>query len=150
MNSGLGLGWAAVLGVLQGLTEFLPVSSSGHLAIAQHFVPGFQQPGLLFDVTLHVGTLASVCAYFWKDLASLLFGRRGNPYSLSRAERARLLFLLGVATGNGQNGAAGGGEEGSEQRSLLELEAGIRRALKKYFQKAIERRPLILPVVIEM
>jgi ribonuclease J len=50
-----------------------------------------------------------------------------------------------IARGNGESGA----EEG-EQRPVLELEADIRRALKKHFQRAIERRPLILPIVIEM
>lgn len=51
---------AALLGVLQGLTEFLPVSSSGHLAMAQMLMPGFQQPGVVFDAMLHVGTAAAV------------------------------------------------------------------------------------------
>ena len=87
-----------LLGLVQGLTEFLPISSSGHLAIAQHFVPGFEQPGLLFDVVLHVGTLAAVCVYFWKDLAALVGGRRGNPHGLSLAERLRLLAFMGAAT----------------------------------------------------
>jgi undecaprenyl-diphosphatase len=98
MEQGLNLGWAALLGGVQGLTEFLPVSSSAHLAIAQHLIPGFQQPGLLFDVTLHVGTLVAVCVYFWKDLAGILLGRRGNPRSLSRAERMRIIYLMGAAT----------------------------------------------------
>jgi len=98
MDHGLTYGWAMALGLLQGLTEFLPVSSSGHLAIAQHFIPGFSQPGLLFDVMLHVGTLASVGVYFWRDLAALFFGRRGNPYPLSRAERYRLLGIMALAT----------------------------------------------------
>lgn len=56
------------LGVLQGLTEFLPVSSSGHLAIAQSLLPGFSQPGVLFDVLLHAGTLLSVVVYFRKEI----------------------------------------------------------------------------------
>ena len=47
---------AALLGVLQGLTEFLPVSSSGHLALAQMLIPGFEQPGVVFDAMLHAGT----------------------------------------------------------------------------------------------
>jgi undecaprenyl-diphosphatase len=60
-----------VLGVLQGLTEFLPVSSSGHLVIAQTIVPGFSQPGVLFDVILHAGTLFAVIFYFRNDIFRL-------------------------------------------------------------------------------
>lgn len=63
---------AALLGLVQGLTEFLPVSSSGHLAIAQHFLPGFEQPGLLFDVLLHFATTMAVVIYFRKDIWKLL------------------------------------------------------------------------------
>jgi len=63
---------AALLGLVQGLTEFLPVSSSGHLAIAQHFLPGFEQPGLLFDVLLHAATTLAVIIYFRTDIANLL------------------------------------------------------------------------------
>ncbi len=62
---------AMVLGLLQGLTEFLPVSSSGHLVIAQHLLPGFDQPGVLFDVLLHGGTMAAVVVYFWRDCRNL-------------------------------------------------------------------------------
>jgi len=63
--------WSALLGVLQGLTEFLPVSSSGHLVMAQSLIPGFSQPGVLFDVTLHMGTLMAVLYYFRKKIFSL-------------------------------------------------------------------------------
>jgi undecaprenyl-diphosphatase len=62
---------AAILGLVQGLTEFLPVSSSGHLVLAQSLIPGFTQPGVLFDVVLHFGTLFAVLYYFWKKILTL-------------------------------------------------------------------------------
>ena len=84
---------AVLLGLLQGLTEFLPVSSSGHLALAQSLIPGFSQPGVLFDVTLHIGTLVAVCIYFWQDLwemaLSLFSSGRGDA-----AASRRMLWLL--------------------------------------------------------
>src|SRR3990167_5348724 len=63
--------WAIFLGILQGLTEFLPVSSSGHLAIAQSIIPDFSQPGILFDVVLHAGTLIAVVLFFRKKILKL-------------------------------------------------------------------------------
>jgi undecaprenyl-diphosphatase len=59
------------LGILQGLTEFLPVSSSGHLVLAQSFIPGFYQAGVTFDVILHFGTLFAVLFYFRGKLLKL-------------------------------------------------------------------------------
>lgn len=67
----MNLFWAALLGVLQGATEFLPVSSSGHLVIAQRLIPNFSQPGVLFDVILHAGTLFAVILYFRKTLMKI-------------------------------------------------------------------------------
>lgn len=61
---------AALLGIVQGVTEFLPVSSSGHLVLLQKW---FHLPSeaLTFDIALHVGTLVAVLAAFWRDLLSL-------------------------------------------------------------------------------
>ena len=60
------------LGIVQGLTEFLPISSSGHLVIFQKILPGFSQPGVLFDVILHFGTLLAVIVYFRRNLVKLI------------------------------------------------------------------------------
>lgn len=62
---------AVFLGIVQGLTEFLPVSSSGHLVLVQRLIPSFSQPGVLFDVILHFGTLFAVLIYFWRKIISL-------------------------------------------------------------------------------
>lgn len=79
---------AALLGVLQGLTEFLPVSSSGHLALAQMLIPGFRQPGVVFDAMLHVGTAAAVVWYERHDIVEWLGNRNGR----------RLLGLVAAGT----------------------------------------------------
>ena len=83
-----------LLGVLQGLTEFLPVSSSGHLVLAQSLLPGFSQPGVLFDVLLHGGTLLAVLVYFRKDIVSILSSFRPD----GEATQRRLLVLICVGT----------------------------------------------------
>jgi undecaprenyl-diphosphatase len=88
---------AVLLGLLQGLTEFLPVSSSGHLVLAQTLIPGFSQPGVLFDVILHLGTLVAVCLYFWKDLWDMAMSLL-TPHSAEAATNRRLLWLLIVGS----------------------------------------------------
>jgi undecaprenyl-diphosphatase len=61
---------AIVLGLVQGLSEFLPISSSAHLILVPWFL-GWPESGINFDVALHLGTLAAVTLYFWKDLLGL-------------------------------------------------------------------------------
>lgn len=63
---------AIILGLIQGLAEFLPISSSGHLAIFKHVLDFDTDTGLLFDVLLHLGTLAAVFVAFRKDIFELL------------------------------------------------------------------------------
>ena len=63
---------AILLGLIQGLTEFLPVSSSGHLALLQHFFGVKADEVLLFTVMLHVGTLVSVFIMYHKDIWELI------------------------------------------------------------------------------
>jgi len=62
---------AIILGIVQGLTEFLPVSSSGHLVLLQKIF-GITAPGLFFDTMLHAGTLMAVFAVLWKDIWNIL------------------------------------------------------------------------------
>lgn len=62
---------AIVLGLVQGLTEFIPVSSSGHLIIA-HELFGTTDSTLVFDVALHIGTLLALMIFFWKDILGLM------------------------------------------------------------------------------
>jgi undecaprenyl-diphosphatase len=61
---------AAILGIIQGLTEFLPVSSSAHLILAPWFF-GWKPEGISFDVSLHLGTAIAILAFFWKDWVRL-------------------------------------------------------------------------------
>jgi len=77
---------AALLGLLQGITEFLPVSSSGHLRVGAHFF-GLEDPQSLFDVGLHFGTLIVVVAFFWKDIVMLAAAPFRTVARLIRRER---------------------------------------------------------------
>ena len=92
------VGQAVLLGAVQGLTEFLPVSSTAHLALAQRFLPGFSQPGILFDVLLHVGTLAAVVVQFRERIAQTFAGLASSDATARRAAwRLAGLLVLAVA-----------------------------------------------------
>jgi undecaprenyl-diphosphatase len=84
---------ALILGIVQGVTEFFPVSSSGHLVIGQELL-GLRVPGILFDVAVHVATLVSVLVVYREKLGRLIAGifRKGEDGSW------RYILKLGVAT----------------------------------------------------
>ena len=69
---------AIILGLIQGVAEFLPISSSGHLAIFKYVLKFETETGLLFDVLLHLGTLAAVFVVFWKDIWQLMLAWNKN------------------------------------------------------------------------
>ncbi len=82
---------AIILGLIQGLTEFIPVSSSGHLVLFHHALGEFNG-GLAFDVALHFGTLVALMIYFWRDLWEYL------KSLFIKSDKTRLTWLLIVAT----------------------------------------------------
>ena len=90
---------AILLGVVQGLTEFLPVSSSGHLLLGQYFL-GMDQDrfGLTFDAAIHTGTVLAVVLYFWRDLLRMAAAFVRSLRSPSFADRdQRMAYLILVA-----------------------------------------------------
>lgn len=88
-----------VLGLVQGLTEFLPISSTAHLALIP-WLFHWQDPGLGFDIALHVGTLAAIIIYFFRDWVQIVaqgFGMRSEGDSGLKRNRM-LLWLMAAAT----------------------------------------------------
>lgn len=118
--------YAIMLGILQGVTEFLPVSSSGHLVLAEHYL-GFSEGGLVFDVALHLGTLAAILIYFRRDFwlmaKSLLPGRVGDA---DTALHRRLFFFICLAT---VPGALSGALLGSSAETLFRSPALVATTL---------------------
>ncbi len=96
---------SAVLGFVQGVAEFLPISSSGHLTLFQHFF-GMEEPDQLFNVLLHFATLLAVCVVYWQDIWEMIvefFRFFGGVFSHStyrgrppEARRMVLLILVGT------------------------------------------------------
>ncbi len=98
---------AFLLGLIQGVAEFLPISSSGHLAIAQNLL-GLESAGSVpefFDVLLHLGTLAAVFAAYWKDICEMVveffrgigdLAHRSTPSPVPPARRLILLIIVGT------------------------------------------------------
>ena len=98
---------AILLGLVQGIAEFLPISSSGHLAIAQNLL-GLEGAGSVpefFDVLLHLGTLIAVFAAYWKDICDMVvelfrgigdLAHRSTPSPVPPARRLILLIIVGT------------------------------------------------------
>ncbi len=85
-----------ILAIVQGLTEFLPVSSSGHLNLI-HLLSGWPDQGIVIDAAVHVGSLLAVIIYFWRDIADLLQGL--GAHMAGRTNPAgRLALNLIIAT----------------------------------------------------
>lgn len=94
---------AIVLGIVQGLTEFLPVSSSGHLALMQNIldVHTYLENALAFDIVLHLGTLFAVIVAFWADIKELvieLFGFIKDGFKIKDRPYRRLIVMLLIST----------------------------------------------------
>ena len=96
---------AVLMGLVQGIAEFLPISSSGHLAIAGELLGANTEIPEFFDVLLHLGTLAAVFVFYWNDIAEMVrefvsgvrdLTQRKTPISVTPARR--LILLLVVAT----------------------------------------------------
>lgn len=102
--------FSIAMGFLQGVAEFLPISSSGHLTLFQYFFSPGQNPeelDMLFTILLHFGTLISVCVYYWRDIIDMirefflgisdLFSRRGS-HEGRPPEARRLVLMIIVGT----------------------------------------------------
>lgn len=111
------IGSAIILGLVQGIAEFLPISSSGHLSVLQNLfdMSTAENGHMFFDVLLHLGTLASICICYWKDIVEMakeVFGALGSirlrapaggvAQKNGRTDRnipaARLFFMIVIAT----------------------------------------------------
>ncbi len=98
---------AIILGIIQGLTEFLPVSSSGHLVIFQNLF-GLKEPELFFDISVHVGTLAAIVIFFWKEIRAIIISlahfsalalkKRVSFHSVYEDADAKLAILIVVGS----------------------------------------------------
>jgi len=88
---------AIIYGAVQGLTEFLPISSTAHLILLPWAV-GWPDPGLSFDVALHLGTLVALVLYFWTDWVALFTSATGILRGRTQAPDARMALMIVGAT----------------------------------------------------
>ena len=96
---------SVILGLVQGVAEFLPISSSGHLTLFQHFF-GMEEPDNLFNVLLHFATLIAVCVYYWRDITAMVYefflslrallGKQYRTQPVPEARRMVWLVVLGT------------------------------------------------------
>ena len=137
---------AIALGIIQGLSEFLPISSSGHLALAP-WLFGWEDPGLAFDVALHFGTLLAVLWYFrmeWLQLIKATFGIITTG-RIETPEKRRVIYLI-VAT---IPGAIGGlllqtrAESAFRSPELIAIALIVMGIVLWLVDKAVDRRRIL-------
>ena len=97
---------AIILAIIQGFTEFLPVSSTAHLAIVPALLH-WTDPGLAFDIALHIGTLAAIIIYFFKDWVSIILNGVGIPFAGSQPDENSRWLLWYMVIGTIPVGIAG-------------------------------------------
>jgi undecaprenyl-diphosphatase len=105
-----------LLALIQGLTEFLPVSSSGHLVVVQH-VLGWNRDNVLLDATLHLGTAAAIALVFWNDIRSLVGGLFAGERARRRSSFRMAAFIV---LGSIPAGVAGLAFKGFFERMFLD------------------------------
>ncbi len=84
---------AIISGVVQGITEFLPVSSSGHLVILHRLI-GLKEPQIIFDIFLHIGTLIAIFIVFWRDIVDIFITKRLLALFIALGTLATVFFVL--------------------------------------------------------
>ncbi|NQT76058.1 MAG: undecaprenyl-diphosphate phosphatase [Candidatus Omnitrophica bacterium] len=84
---------AIISGIVQGVTEFLPISSSGHLVILHRLI-GLKETHLVFDIFLHLGTLAAIFIVFWNDILDIFTSKKRVGFFVIIGSAATVLFVL--------------------------------------------------------
>ncbi len=116
---------ASILGIVQGLTEFLPISSSGHLYLLSEFFFKWEISDS-FDIALHFGTLLAVCIFFFKDWIKLIVGGFKKLFKKEDSTEGRIFWYMVIAT----------------------IPAGIIGLLFEYFLEDILKQPLIVATAL--
>ena len=101
----LGYGKVAVLGIVQGITELMPISSTAHMRIVPALL-GWQDPGSAFSAAMQLAALAAVVGYFWRDVKDIIFGSLSAVVQRDFSNRA-LRFAFGIVIGTIPIGIAG-------------------------------------------
>lgn len=129
---------AIVLGIVQGLGEFLPISSTAHLVLVPYFF-GWEDPGLAFDVALHAGTLVAVVMFFWKDWLNIFRSALQDVIDNIQLPVLDKISVIGIPSSEGRY---------SSSLLWLLLIATIPGALAGYFlqdyAEGVLRHPLVI------
>ena len=143
---------ALILAIVQGLTEFLPISSSAHLVLPSQLL-GWADQGLAFDVAVHVGTLMAVLLYYRQDLWQMAVAFFGSLTGRGASDDSRLVWWLGFATvPAGVVGLAGGDFIEGEMRTILVIATTtlVFGVLLGYADRLAQKKPGNNPLTLPM